>query len=124
VLASLLAGITLLAGAIMAFDIRINFLNFMAFPITFGIGVEYAINILQRHRENPTDLTAVISRTGAAVALCSYTTILGYGSLLAARNQALHSFGVIAVLGEVACLVTAVVFLPAALSYQARLPRP
>jgi uncharacterized protein len=120
VLAALLAGVTLLAGAIVAFNIRINFLNFMAFPITFGIGVEYAINVLQRYRENPSDVTAIVSKTGGAVALCSFTTILGYGSLLAARNQALFSFGVIAVLGEIMCLLTAVVVLPAALAYSLR----
>ena len=116
VLAALLAGVSLLTGAVVLFGMRINFLNFMAFPITFGIGVEYAINMLQRHRENPTDIVAVVSRTGGAVALCSLTTIIGYGSLLTARNQALFSFGVVAVLGEFMCLATAVLLLPAALS--------
>jgi uncharacterized protein len=120
VLVSLLAGITLLAGAVIALDIRINFLNFMAFPITFGIGAEYAINVLQRYRENPSDVTAFVSKTGGAVALCSFTTILGYGSLLAARNQALFSFGMVAVLGEIMCLLTAVLLLPAALVHRSR----
>jgi predicted RND superfamily exporter protein len=54
--------------------------------------------------------------TGRAVALCSATTIIGYGSLLLARNQALFSFGLLAVLGEICCLSVAVVALPAALS--------
>jgi predicted RND superfamily exporter protein len=116
VLAALLVGVTLLAGSVILLNIRINFLNFMAFPITFGIGVEYAINVLQRYRENPTDVPAIVSKTGSAVALCSFTTILGYGSLLQASNQALFSFGVIAVLGEVMCLLTAILLLPAALS--------
>ncbi len=120
VLAALLAGMTLLAGIVMAFDLRINFLNFMAFPVTFGIGVEYAINVLRRHRENPTDMTMVVSKAGGAVALCSFTTILGYGSLLVATNQALFSFGVLAVLGEITCLFAAVVMLPAALAIRQR----
>ena len=68
VLAALRAGVTLLAGAVVVFDIRINFLNFMAFPITFGIGVEYAINVLQRYRENPADMAAIVSKTGGDVA--------------------------------------------------------
>ena len=116
VLSVLLAGVALLAGAVIAFNIRINFLNFMAFPITFGIGVEYAINILRRYGENPSDVGAVVSQTGSAVALCSFTTILGYGSLLQASNQALFSFGVIAVLGEITCLLSAVLLLPAVLN--------
>ena len=124
VLAALLGGTTLLAGAVIALDIRINFLSFIAFPITFGIGVEYALNVVYRHRQDQEaslrtareQLGAVVSGTGRAVALCSLTTIIGYGSLLLARNQALFSFGVLAVLGEICCLAVAVVALPAALA--------
>jgi uncharacterized protein len=49
------------------------------------------------------------------VALCSLTTIIGYSSLLVARNQALISFGVLADLGELACLAAALFALPAVL---------
>jgi uncharacterized protein len=119
-LAALLGGTTLLAGVVVALDIRINFLSFIAFPITFGIGVEYALNVIYRHRQDPTSLAATVSGTGRAVALCSLTTIIGYGSLLLARNQALLSFGLLAVLGEICCLAVAVVALPAALAAVAR----
>ena len=81
-----------------------TFLNFIALPITFGIGAEYALNVITRYREEQDIVQAVVS-TGAAVALCSWTTIVGYGSLLAARNQALQGFGLMAILGEVACLL-------------------
>jgi hypothetical protein len=113
VLTSLLVGVVFLAGAVMFFDIKINFLNFMAFPVTFGIGAEYAINVLHRFRQEPSDIRTVMGNTGGAVALCSLTTILGYGSLLIATNQALFSFGLLAVIGEVTCLVSATVLLPA-----------
>jgi predicted RND superfamily exporter protein len=53
--------------------------------------------------------------TGSAVALCSLTTIIGYSSLLVAENRALFLFGVVAVLGELACLTTALTLLPAVL---------
>jgi predicted RND superfamily exporter protein len=49
------------------------------------------------------------------VSLCSLTTIIGYSSLLVAQNRALFLFGLVAVLGEIACLTTAVVTLPALL---------
>jgi len=121
-LGALLGGTTLLAGMVVALDIRINFLSFIAFPITFGIGVEYALNVIYRHRQDPDPnaLAAVVSGTGRAVALCSLTTIIGYGSLLLARNQALFSFGLLAVMGEICCLAVAVVALPAALALRAR----
>ena len=56
-----------------------------------------------------------VEATGAAVALCSLTTIIGYGALLVADNQALRSFGGMAILGEFACIAAALLLLPAAL---------
>ena len=45
--------------------------------------------------------------------LCSWTTIIGYGSLVLASNRALRSFGWYALIGEATCLLTALVMLPA-----------
>jgi predicted RND superfamily exporter protein len=47
--------------------------------------------------------------------MCSFTTIVGYGSLLFADFQALQSFGRLAVSGELACLSGALLLLPALL---------
>src|SRR5581483_7942815 len=69
--------------------------------------------VVSRYREEKDIVQAILS-TGAAVALCSWTTIVGYGSLLAARNRALQGFGAMAILGEVACLSTAIIAMPAA----------
>jgi predicted RND superfamily exporter protein len=54
------------------------------------------------------------------VALCSFTTMVGYGSLLLADFQALQSFGRLAVLGEVACLIGALLVVPALLRLGSR----
>ena len=113
-LATLGFGVLWMVGSAGWAGVRITFLNFIALPITFGIGAEYALNIVTRYREEGDIRTAVIS-TGAAIALCSWTTIVGYGSLLAARNRALQGFGAMAILGEVACLTTAIIAMPAAL---------
>ena len=96
---------------------RVTFLNFIALPITFGIGAEYALNVITRYREERNILRAIVS-TGAAVALCSWTTIVGYGSLLAARNRALQGFGAMAILGEISCLSAAIIALPAFLTWR------
>jgi hypothetical protein len=108
----LLLGVLVMVGGAGWARVHVTFLNFIALPITFGIGAEYVLNVVTRYREEKDILRAVIS-TGAAVALCSWTTIVGYGSLLAARNQALQGFGAMAILGEVACLSAAIVALPA-----------
>jgi hypothetical protein len=124
VIASLVTGVLWLVGATMAFGIKINFSNFIAFPITFGIGVDYAVNVMTRYvQDGERDVQGAVRSTGGAVALCSLTTIIGYSSLLLARNRALFLFGVIAVLGEIACLTAAVFALPAWLVLKRRLRR-
>jgi len=105
--------------------VKINFINLIAFPITFGIGVDYAVNVMGRYfQDGRNDVVAAIRSTGGAVGLCSATTIIGYSSLLVAQNRGLFLFGLVAVLGEITCLTTAVVMLPAALLvYQKRRDR-
>ncbi|MGC4001501.1 MAG: MMPL family transporter [Anaeromyxobacter sp.] len=118
VLASLGVGVLWFGGLAGALQLKLNMLNFIALPITFGIGVDYATNVFQRRRlDHAGSIADVIRTTGGAVALCSLTTIIGYASLLIARNQALISFGLLAVLGEVACLAAALLALPAVLRW-------
>jgi predicted RND superfamily exporter protein len=114
VVGGLLLGVVWLVGAAAWAQVKLNFLNFVVLPITFGIGVDYAANILQRVRlEGAGSLDRVLRETGGAVALCSLTTIIGYASLLVADNRALRGFGLLASLGEVACIAAALVALPA-----------
>jgi predicted RND superfamily exporter protein len=103
-------------GATALLGFKINFLDFVALPITIGIGIEYAVNIVTRAREEgPGRSQVVLGSTGGAVFLCSYTTIVGYGSLLLSQNLGIRSFGVAALIGEVACLVVALGLAPALL---------
>jgi predicted RND superfamily exporter protein len=116
VLGALVLGVLWLVALAMVMRIRINFINFIAFPITFGIGVDYAVNVMGRYlRDGSRSVVGAIRDTGGAVALCSMTTMIGYSSLLVAENRGLFLFGFLAVLGEVTCLTAAVVVLPAAL---------
>ncbi|HZO12580.1 MAG TPA: MMPL family transporter [Polyangiaceae bacterium] len=115
-MASLFAGVTLMLGGLAWTGERLHFSNFVALPITFGIAADYSINILKRYQgEGRLRLDTALAATSGAVTLCSATTIIGFGSLLIAQNRALFSFGVFAVTGELTCLTTAVIVLPAAL---------
>ncbi|MGE0324944.1 MAG: RND family transporter [Polyangiaceae bacterium] len=119
---SLSVGVLLMLGAMALTHQKLNFSNFVALPITFGIAADYSINVLKRFQfeGNKPLLERVrgsVSHTGGAVALCSVTTIIGFGSLLVAQNQALFSFGLFAVAGEIACLATAVLSLPSAIAW-------
>jgi hypothetical protein len=62
------------------------------------------------------DLEELLPRDASSVvALCSLTTIVGCSSLSMAQNMALFRFGLLAVVGEIACLTVALVGLPAML---------
>jgi len=114
VIVSLMVGIFWTVGVLALCKFKLNFLNFIALPVTFGIGVDYAVNIVQRDLELE-DPLEVLRRTGGAVILCSLTTLLGYLALARSLNYGVRSLGVTAVIGEAACLMAAVMWLPAAL---------
>ena len=118
-IATLLLGIVWMVGVAGMAAVKITFLNFIALPITFGIGAEYGLNLAQRYRDDR-NMVRAVGATGAAVALCSWTTIVGYGSLLAASSQALRGFGSMAILGEICCLAAALLALPAIILWRQR----
>jgi predicted exporter len=131
VIGSLIVGVLWQAALTMLLGVKISFANFIAFPITFGIGVDYAVNVMARYvNDGERDVRGAVIATGGAVGLCSLTTIIGYSSLLLAKTRALYSFGLVAVLGEISCLTSAVLVLPALLLVVAawrsspRLPEP
>lgn len=119
VLLALVAGVFWMTAMLAVFDVKLNFLNFVALPITFGIGVDYAVNVMQRYRrEGSGGVIRAVRETGGAVVLCSLTTTFGYLALVRSMNHAVRSLGIAAVLGEVACLLAAVIVLPAVLAWR------
>jgi len=121
-LVAMLVGVVWMTGSLALLGVKLNFLNMMAFPITFGIGLEYAVNYLKRYQQERgagrtvTDaVRAALEGAGGAVVLCSLTTLIGYISLYTSSNQALNSFGLAMSLGEITCLLASVAALPALL---------
>jgi predicted RND superfamily exporter protein len=112
-----LAGVTVMIAACALVGLRVHFLDLIALPITIGIGIEYAVNLCARDRDDgergPRHLLAT---TGGAVLLCSYTTIVAYGSVLLSSNGGIRAFGLAAILGEIACIVMALLVAPALLT--------
>jgi len=62
----------------------------------------------------------VVSSAGGAVMLCALTTIIGYATLLTSTNLALRSFGLLADVGEVACILAAEVVMTAFIVWHER----
>lgn len=129
ILGTLCVGVLWMLGVVAVCGLRLNFLNFIALPITFGIGVDYAVNVWLRYRPNrrasrrghrdlhdgegaPETMPEAVRSTGGAVLLNSLTTVIGYAALLVASNRALRSFGAVAILGEAACVAAALLVMP------------
>jgi len=119
VIAALAVGLGFVALAVSLLDIKINFFNFVALPISFGIGVDYAVNFVLRYEQEPhAGALNALRKTGGAILLCSLTTMLGYLALLGSVNQAIRSLGLLAALGEIGCLVAATLVLPSYLYWR------
>jgi hypothetical protein len=114
---ALLLGVSFMLGLLAWTGAKLNFSNFVALPITFGISADYSINMLRRFQSEGESTDARLSHTSGALALCSAMTVIGWGALLLVENQALFSFGVFAISGELASLVAAVLALPAVLAW-------
>jgi predicted RND superfamily exporter protein len=114
-------GIMAMLSAAYAMGIKVNFLDFVALPITIGIGVDYGVNIVARARQSGGARAgrAALVSTGPVVSLCSYTTVVGYASLLFSQNRGIHTFGLSAMIGELTCLSAALLLAPALLDFGA-----
>jgi predicted RND superfamily exporter protein len=94
--------------------LRINFLDFVALPIALGLGVDYAINIGDRVAED--GARRALRTTGGSVLVCSLTTIIGYASILFSANRAIRDFGLASLVGEITCVASAILVVPALLA--------
>ena len=118
------SGVFLLLSAASVLGIRINFLDFVSLPITIGIGIDYSVNFAARHRsEGRGSAARILVAAGPAVALCSFTTVVGYASLLFSANQGVRSFGLAALIGELTCIGAAIALAPALLDFRVRRSR-
>jgi hypothetical protein len=112
-LASATGSIGMIAICALA-GLKINFLDFVALPITLGLGIDYAINIADRATH--ADPLVALRSTGGTVLVCSLTTVIGYMSLLVSDNLAIRGFGLASLIGELTCVVAAFVVVPAVIA--------
>jgi predicted RND superfamily exporter protein len=121
VLAGTVGGSLLMIAVCALLGIKVNFLDFVALPITLGLGVDYAINVAHRYdTDDIPDPITTLRTSGSAVFVCSLTTIIGYGSLLVSENLAIRGFGQASLIGEITTVLTALVVVPAMLAVGAR----
>jgi predicted RND superfamily exporter protein len=104
-----------LAGLMGRFDISFNLANIMTLPLVIGIGVTNGIQILNRYAEERTP-NILARSTGKAVLVSGLTAIAGFGSLILAKDQGIHSLGAVMSVGIATCMIAGLTFLPALLN--------
>ncbi len=100
-------------GAAVLLGIDFNFANVIVLPLLIGFGVDSAIHVFARAREegghDPLDGTT----TGRSVVLSSLTTVGSFGTLALSPHAGTASMGQLLTLAVVATMVASLLVLPA-----------
>ena len=107
-------GVILIFGVMGLLGKEFNVVNFVALPISVGIGAIYGVHAIHRMKEM-NDETLLSTSTGYGILLSGLTTIAGFASLMTAHHRGLSSFGFVISIGVVANLFVSLILLPAAL---------
>lgn len=81
------------------FDLKFNFVNIIIATFIFGLGDDFSIfitdGLIQKYKTNRDSISSYKS----AIILSGVTTIIGTGALYFAKHPAIHSIGLISVIG-------------------------
>ena len=123
-LSPLLVGIVWMVGGMALLGIQMNFINIFVTTMIIGIGTDYGIYIVHRHREvrgGPREAFETGMReTGKAVAAAAMSTLIGFGSIIFSHYPGLQSTGEVAILGTLSTSLVAVTLLPGYLAWRER----
>lgn len=112
----LLSGLLLMAGAMSFFGISFNSANIIVLPLLLGVGIDSAIYIINRYRqEQETAAEVVCSSAGKGVLLNALTILFSFGALMVAHHQGVFSIGAVMSIGMATIVASCLIFLPALL---------
>jgi hypothetical protein len=90
--------------------------NLVIIPLLVGIGVDNGIHVIRHFLgSGSSDQEIAGSSTGRAITISTLTTMAGFGSLIIARHQGIHSVGALLTLAMASCLLASLVVLPSLL---------
>ena len=105
-------------GTMAALGITLNVMTVMVTALTVGLGIDYAIHIVERYREESQHrgeqaaLENTIHQTGAALLISGLTTVAGFSVLLLSPMPLVRNFGIITAATIVYSVVIAILVLP------------
>ena len=111
-------------SALMAYlNISINIMSYLVFNLLMVIGVSDAIHILIKYHENLNNklnkeesLIEVIKEIGSALFLTSFTTAIGFFSLMFTNIKITREFGLMLGIGVFLLFILTIIIIPAILS--------
>jgi len=117
----LLVGVVWMLGVMSALDamhvryMKMNFINAFVTTMILGVGIDYGIHIIHRISQEGLSNFEGLMETGKAVVMAALTNVAGFGTIGFCNYPGLRSMGIVAAIGSVTCLVTALTTLPALL---------
>jgi|CXWL01.1.fsa_nt_gi predicted RND superfamily exporter protein len=113
----LLVGIVWMLGGMGLLGIKLNFMNVFVTTMIIGIGVDYGIHAVHRHRElagrPEKERHDGTIETGKAILVAALSTVVGFGSLATSGFPGLRTTGYVATLGALSTALIAITILPA-----------
>jgi hypothetical protein len=109
-------GFVQMLGLMGLLDIPLNAANMIVLPLILGVGIDAGVHIVHDYRSQKGRyrMNAAIA---SAVAINQVTNMAGFGSLMIASHQGLQSLGRVLTLGMASCMFSALVILPAFLTW-------
>lgn len=108
-------GLVWTLGLMKLAGIELNLITVLVAPLVLGLGIDDALHVLNRYRENPEDIAETVRTVSGAVLMTTATTMIGFGSLAFADIPSLRSLGITVSIGMACCAITSLVLLPALL---------
>ena len=108
--------------------LSLNVLTVTVTSLSIGLGIDYAIHVVQRFRENLTEefmsvqdaIHNTLEHTGSALFISAVTTVAGFGVLIFAPMPLIKMFGIITAASIVFSLLSTTILLPILLVYWAK----
>ena len=112
--------IVVLFGLMGVFGIELNIATAMLTSIMIGVGVDYTIHFLWRYREERRGgldysdaVKKTLTTTGRGIIFNAFSVIVGFSALLFSTFLPVQFFGFLVVVSIFACLIGALVLIPA-----------
>jgi hypothetical protein len=118
--APLALGVGMTLGLMGLFGVPLNPANMIAFPLILGVGVDNGVHVLHDWILRRAAGRATISHAiGRGVLVKAMTTMIGFGTLIISTERGLSGLGLILTMGVCCSMLSALIFLPAALRWSA-----